>query len=293
MSALVATLTSLPYTQFRRSRYFYLYYDAFFLLACLALLATMRATGYVAAVQSWDWRLLVLLPLACHVQILCSVYIHNCTHGNFPRSVNRLIGEICGVVVLTRFASWEIIHQRHHKYPDDPTDDPHPLTAETAGYWPYLVRTVVGVEEQLQKLFYERFGDTPENRRFQRLRAVVSFGTMVVLALTWHQALGPVLFWMLFVPAAVVGFFHLIHFNWSTHNPYSPEGDYRPVNLNNGYYRIGNWLWHGIYWHGNHHEKSGLFNPSKMPADKALPVIVHGDSTAHYPRTKAKKRRAA
>jgi len=49
---------------------------------------------------------------------------------------------------------------------------------------------------------------------------------------------------------------------------------------------IGNWLWHGIYWHGNHHQKTSLFNPGDM--DKSLPVIRPGDLTEHYPRKKTK-----
>ncbi|WP_438030077.1 hypothetical protein [Sorangium sp. So ce233] len=30
--------------------------------------------------------------------------------------------------------------------------------------------------------------------------------------------LGPIGFFFLFVPASSVGFLHLMHFNWSTHN---------------------------------------------------------------------------
>ena len=138
MSAIVATLTSLPYTQFRRNRYFYVWYDAFFIVLCGAIIAAVYQTGWQGIPLTWDWRLLLLLPIAAHLQILCSVWIHNATHNNFPRTLNRIVGEICGFIVLTRFASWEIIHQRHHKYSDDPTDDPHPIVPEASGYWPYL-----------------------------------------------------------------------------------------------------------------------------------------------------------
>ena len=40
--------------------------------------------------------------------------------------------------------------------------------------------------------------------------------------------------------------------------------DFKPVNLNHGYYKIGNLIWHGIYWHANHHKRANLFNPGKM-----------------------------
>lgn len=293
MSAIVATLTSLPYTQFRRNRHFYVWYDVFWILTGAAIIAAIQLSGWQGIAVSWDWRLLIALPLVCHLQILCSVYIHNCTHNNFPRAINRLVGELCGFAVLTRFASWEIIHQRHHKYSDDPADDPHPIIEEASGYWPYLWKTIVGVEAQLQRMVFETHGDTPQNRRFEKGRAVVSFATSFFLLPTvWFLLLGPQVFVMLFIPASLVGFFHLVHFNWSTHNPHSPNHDFRPINLDSGYYRVGNWLWHGIYMHGNHHKNAGMFNPGQMAADKALPVIRHGDSTEHYPAKKDKRRAA-
>lgn len=260
------------------------------MVLCGALIAGVVGTGYSGLIDTWDWRLLLVLPLACHAQILCSVYIHNATHNNFPRAINRIVGEICGFVVLTRFASWEILHQRHHKHSDDVDDDPHPITSDAKGYWPYLLRTVVGVEAQLQKMVFERHGDTPRNRRFEKFRAVLSFSvSFVVLPVTWYVILGPIVFWTLFIPTALVGFAHLVHFNWSTHNPYSPTDDFRPINLNDGVYRLGNLLWHGIYMHGNHHKNVGLFNPSQMAQRKSLPVIRHGDSTAAYPLRKVRR----
>jgi fatty acid desaturase len=292
MSAIVATLTSLPYTQFRKSKFFYLWYDSFFLSLGLLAIYAMWVAGWQGFSLAWDWQLLLLLPIACQIQILCSVWIHNATHNNFPRAINRLVGEVCGVVVLTRFASWEIIHQRHHKYSDDVDDDPHPILPGFTGYWRYLARTVVAVEEQLQRMYFETYGGkTEQNIRYQKYRAVLSFSTsFVVLPVCWYMLLGAPAFVMLFVPASLVGFFHLIHFNWSTHNPWSRQNDFRPVNLNHGFYWIGNLLWHGIYFHGNHHQKASLFNPAKMPADKALPVIRPGDATDHYPRKKTKGR---
>jgi len=289
MSTIVATLTSLPYTQYRKNRYFYVWYDAFFIVLCGSLIALMVASGWQGVAVGWDPRLLLLLPLAAHVQILCSVWIHNCTHGNFPRLINRIVGELCGFVVLTRFASWEIIHQRHHKYSDDVEMDPHPITATERGYWKYLWKTIIGVEAQLQKMTFEMFGDTDENRAFEKKRAVVSFSvSFILLPVTWYVILGAPVFVMVFLPASLVGFFHLVHFNWSTHNPWSPDADFRPVNLDSGFYRIGNLLWHGIYFHGNHHQKTNLFNPAKMAEAKALPVIRPGDRTEHYPRKKTK-----
>ena len=261
MTAIVSTLTSLPFTQLRRNRYFYLYYDGFYAVLCLGLIAAMKLSGFEPWVQRWDDRFWLILPVVCYAQILCSVFIHNATHNNFPRALNRIVGELCGVVVLTRFASWEVIHQRHHRYTDDVEKDPHPVVS---GYWAFLFKTVVGVERQLQRIYFELYGDTPENRRYEKGRAYVSYVTNLLLIYTWFTFLGPLAFGFFFVLSAIVGFLHLVHFNWSTHNAFSPDKDFRPVNLNHGLYKLGNHLCFGIYMHANHHKRANIFNPAKM-----------------------------
>lgn len=268
MTAIVSTLTSLPFTQLRRNRYFYLWYDGFYFVLCASLLALLYSAQHKPLIESWDHRYWLFLPLACHLQILCSVFIHNATHNSFPRALNRVVGELCGVVVLTRFASWEVIHQRHHRYSDDVERDPHPVIP---GYWAFLVKTVIGVERQLQKIYFELHGDTEDNHRYERMRAYVSYATNLLLIFTWYRFLGPIAFFCFFVPSSVVGFLHLVHFNWSTHNAFSPDQDFKPVNLNHGYYKIGNWIWFGIYMHANHHKRANLFNPAKM--QPSLPIL--------------------
>ena len=267
MTAISSTLTSLPFTQLRRNPRFYLYYDGFYAALCLVLLAVMVALGHRGLIATWDHRYWLLLPVACYAQILCSVFIHNCTHNNFPRSINRLVGEVCGVVVLTRFASWEVIHQRHHRFSDDTDKDPHPVIGS---YWGFLLKTVVGVERQLQRIYFEIWGDTAENRAYEKKRAYVSYATNLLLIATWYVFLGPLAFFALFVPASIVGFLHLVHFNWSTHNAFSPTSDFRPVNLDHGLYKLGNLIFFGIYMHANHHKRANLFNPAKMTP--SLPI---------------------
>ena len=268
MTTIVSTLTSLPFTQFRKNRYFYLWYDGFYAALCVALITAMHAGGYEPFIQSWDNRFWLILPLACYAQILCSVFIHNCTHNSFPRPINRLVGELCGVVVLTRFASWEVIHQRHHRFSDNTDNDPHPVVPS---YWAFLLKTVVGVERQLQRIYFEvHGGDTPENRRYEKYRAYASYTTNLLLIYTWFMFLGPIAFGFFFVISALVGFLHLVHFNWSTHNAFSAEKDFRPVNLNHGLYKLGNFLCFGIYMHANHHKRTNIFNPAKMKP--SLPI---------------------
>lgn len=271
MTAITSTLTSLPFTQLRRNRYFYVWYDGVWFAVLAAVVAALRYTGHKPLIETWDDRYWLLFPFVVHLQILCNVWIHNASHGNFPRPINRIVGELCGLVVLTRFASWEVIHQRHHRYSDNVEKDPHPVMRN---YWRYVIFTILNVEKQLQHTYFDIYGNTEVTRRFEKVRAALSFSTMLVLLAAWYTFLGPNVFVRFFVPGTVLSILHLIHFNWSTHNAFSPSREYRPVNLNTGFYKIGNLIWHGIYWHANHHKKAGLFNPGKMKNGEA--IIIPG-----------------
>ena len=44
----------------------------------------------------------------------------------------------------------------------------------------------------------------------------------------------------------------------------SPDGDYKPVNLDHGLYKFGNRILFGLYMHANHHKRANIFNPAKM-----------------------------
>ncbi len=267
------TLTSLPHTQLRRDRRFYLYYDGLYAaLSAAALLALRRAHPAALLARPSPLALALALPLACHALILAHVWIHNAAHNNFPRAINRLVGELLGLAVITRFASWEIVHQRHHRYSDDPERDPHPVQRS---FWRYARFTVVNVERQLQRAYFDLYGDTAETRRFERRRAWVSYLTNALLLAAWLQALGPRVFFAVFLPANLVAALHVIHFNWSTHNALSETGDYRPVNLDHGFFWVGNRLWHGIYFHATHHQRANAFNPMRArAADRGRGIVA-------------------
>lgn len=248
----------LPSARFRRDANFYLRYDLTYLVLFTVALAAMRATGMgsIAPHVAW-WFALAFLPLTYAV-ILGHVFAHNASHANFPRAINRIVGEICGVLVLSRFASWQIIHERHHRYPDDVEKDPHPVIAS---YWKTVWHTIVNVERQLQTAYLEAHGDTPKNRRREKLRAWVSYATNIVLIACWYHVWGFAGFLLLFVPASILGILHLIHFNWTTHNALARNGDYKPVDLDQGIFWPGNRMFFGIYMHRVHHDRPYLFNP--------------------------------
>jgi fatty acid desaturase len=262
-------LTTHPIAQFRKNPRFYLLYDGFWFAVCAAVLLTFWLTGFTPLVGGPQWWFALALPVLLFGLIWAHLLIHNCTHGSLPRPINRLVGELLGIIVVVRFASWDIIHMRHHKYSDDREKDPHP---NFPSFWKTVTHTVVNVEKQLFQQYFDTWGDTPENRERERRRAWMSYGTNVVLVATWLWLLGPAFTLLVFAPANLLAGLFVIHFNWSTHNgeAASSPADMRPVNLGGPWYSLGNKLFAGIYAHQLHHDRPGIFNPARALAAEVL-----------------------
>ncbi|MBZ0118310.1 MAG: fatty acid desaturase [Sandaracinaceae bacterium] len=260
MSAMTASLFSLPWAQYRRHPTFYLWYDLVFAVGAGIAIAVMLRQGFAGLLPTFEWWTPLLLPAALYVLIMAHVFIHNASHGNFPKAINRIVGEICGVLVLTRFASWEIVHRRHHRYSDDPLRDPHPAER---GYWRFAVNTIINVEKQLQQQYFDVYGDTPKTRRYERVRALWSFVSGTMLVVTFFFLLGPAGFFLLFVPASIGAGLFVIHFNWAGHNAHRADKPIAPADLDYGWYWLGNRVFFGIYFHGTHHKMAMVFNPMR------------------------------
>lgn len=265
MKAITASLFSLPWAQYRRHPTFYLWYDTFYTVLCGAGIAAILLTDYRAPLEHFEWWLPLFFPVALYAIIMAHVLIHNASHGSFPKAINRIVGEICGFIVVTRFASWEIVHRRHHRYTDDPERDPHPAER---GYWRFAANTIVNVERQLQQQYFDVYGDTPETRRYERWRARLSFASGTLLVVFWFLLVGQAGFFVLLLPAFIGAALFVIHFNWCGHNAHTKDGHIAPTNLDHGWYWIGNRIFFGIYYHGNHHKMAMLFNPMKMPVKR-------------------------
>jgi fatty acid desaturase len=255
-------LLSQPIQQFRRDRRFYLRYDAVYLFVCLGLCGLFLVPGFhpIFAGVHWNaWSFVIGFPAVLYFLICCHLWIHNATHGSFPRWANRIVGEGLGFIVFVRFASWQIVHLRHHDHSDDRQLDPHP---NYASYFTSFFRSIVTVERQLQNGYYEIWGETEANRRHEAFRVRVSYATNIALVLAWYLFLGPVACFAFWVPGNLLAAAFIGHFNWATHNGQAGK-DYRPVNLDGGYYWLGNRLFTGIYFHKNHHLRPYLFNPRR------------------------------
>jgi stearoyl-CoA desaturase (delta-9 desaturase) len=274
-------LTAHPIAQFRKNPRFYLMYDGFWFLVCAAALLGFKLTGFTPLIGGPSWWFIAAFPALLFCLIWAHLLIHNATHGSLPRPINRIVGELLGLCVIVRFASWDIVHMRHHKYSDDRLKDPHP---NFPSFWKTVFNTIVNVEKQLFQQYYDVWGDTAENHARERRRAWMSYGTNIVLLAAWFWLLGPAFFLLVFAPCNALAGLFVIHFNWSTHNGEKATTfeEMHPVNLTSPAYRLGNKLFAGIYAHQLHHDRPTIFNPARALAAEAV-IAASGSSagTSH------------
>jgi stearoyl-CoA desaturase (delta-9 desaturase) len=261
-----------PSSDFLRDPYFYIKYDLTWFTLLAAPTVAMWLLGWRGLGLSWGPHLLAYIAGASFLAMFANASVHNCSHGNWPKPINRLLGELFGLIVLTRYASWEILHRRHHMFSDDAVKDPHPVELS---FWGFLWRKMLlNLEKNLHQQAYELWGDTPAVRRRELVRSWVSVSAGAALFAFWFVVLGPVGFFGIFVPSMIFGVLHLTHFNWSTHNgPFAKEErDLKPVNLDHGVYWVLNRLLFGAYFHANHHAYATVFNPRHLDPARAAKV---------------------
>lgn len=250
-----------PSSDFLRDPWFCIKYDLTWTTLLLGASGLMWALGWRGLGLEWSWTLIPLAIVAGYLQMMGNALIHNASHGNFPKAINRLVGEVLGVLVMTRFASWEILHRRHHMFSDDEVKDPHPMMSS---YWAFLWhKMIINLERNLHQQYFELWGDTPELRRRENVKTAISIFTGACLFFFWFVALGPVGFLAVFVPAGILGVLHLTHFNWATHDA-DRSKDFKPVNRDEGIFWLGNRLLFGAYMHANHHAYATVFNPLRL-----------------------------
>ena len=109
-------------------------------------------------------------------------------------------------------------------------------------------------------------GSGPAQVRYENFRSIYSFISGTAIAAFWFVLLGPILFFVIYLPAFTLAALFVIHFNWSGHNAHRADQKIEPANLDYGWYWLGNRLFFGIYFHANHHKMARMFNPMKMPA---------------------------
>lgn len=259
-----------PCVRFRKDPSFLLKYDAKWLVGLLLASAGMWWLGWTGLEVSLATAA-VALPFLIYLSIFSHLVVHNAAHGNIWGGHDVLVGEFCGMFVGTRYAAWDILHQRHHAFPDDPVKDPHPVEPS---YWSFVFRKMIlNLEPNLQQQYLERFGDTPRNRLKVQLRSALGVVTTVALALFWWLALGSTVFFLCFLPATVFSALFVAHFNWVTHEGLDENGVSQIRDLDTGYYWVANRILFGIYMHATHHKNPRLFNPVRATVAQRAPAV--------------------
>jgi len=108
---------------------------------------------------------------------------------------------------------------------------------------------------------FDQWDHMPEAHRGENFRAKVSCGADILILAAWCVYLAPWFFALIFMPGNLSSALFIVHFKWVTHNGPRGEG-FKPVNLNHGYFWLGNKLFAGIYMHANHHRSPYLYNPA-------------------------------
>ncbi len=189
-------------------------------------------------------------------------FLHNAAHRNFRLDwINRCMGEIIAVFHLVGFPDWHIVHNLHHSFPDDPERDPHPPIG--TGFWEFVFNVREKIGRILTANYFGMWGDTEENRSIWLQLAKQMELSLYLKIVFWLLLLGPEVFSFFYTTTIVVKTLSYAHFNWRTHQLVG--GAPTIVNLNhNLIYKFLNLISFGLYFHGNHHDKSNLFNPQKM-----------------------------
>jgi stearoyl-CoA desaturase (delta-9 desaturase) len=231
--------------------------------ALCALLYSVRTPEFFSYAFAW-WHPLLILP-AIYVGGLSAVFIHNACHGSFkPRWMNVVAGEVAGVHQLWGFMGWKLIHLMHHHYSDDLRYDPHPPADYT--FAQFMKHMFLKSSQKVTERYREHYGETKRTIILHRILKPVFLAMAACNALLWFLLLGPVGFVWFYLPSYAFNHWIFSHVNYYSH-PKDENGKTYAVNRDDTlYHKIGNFLWFGLYYHGNHHRKPLLFNPKKVPA---------------------------
>lgn len=246
-----------PYYQIRS----FAFYTLAFAAASYALSATHQEAFYEF---SFSWWHLALIPLGIYVGGLSAVWIHNATHKSFPNTfLNELCGRIAGVHQLWGYKGWKLIHLVHHQYSDHEEHDPHPTKNRMFGE--YFRNMFLRSSRTLSNRYREHFGESARTRALQTATVIIFLLMSATMVAFWYTLLGPAGFLFFYLPSLAWNHYMFAHINYYCHPLDAASNETKATNLTEGwYYRLANFLWHGIYFHGNHHRKPSYFNPRKM-----------------------------
>jgi len=230
----------------------------------LKLILALSLTAILVAIGRHDfsWVWLGTLPATVLLTFLASSLIHCASHDSLgAKWLNRLVGELVGLVQLSGFPDWKIIHVLHHQHADDQDLDPHPPLKKA--FWPFAFSMRDSIARVYVNFYCKIFGSSETSARNLRRFSIAARLDSAAKVLLWFTLLGPQGFTWLFLVSLSFKMVHWAWFNYVTHRP--KEGDGTEIrNLSSISYRIINLFSLGLYFHKNHHDFPHLRNPSLL-----------------------------
>ena len=199
-----------------------------------------------------------------YVGIWSNVLIHNASHQMIkPRWLNRLVGELTGLQVLSGFPGFAVLHMEHHIHSDDHDLDPHPnLPGQT--FWQYIDGTRQRLRQTFSRMYQQTWKNHPEYwgswKKVKWLLPLNRFLRAAFLLLL----LGPREFTFFFITSHVTTQLAFAVINYYSHER-QPQGHVEIKNLDHNWiYWILNRGFAGAFYHRNHHLNPKLFNPMNL-----------------------------
>lgn len=227
------------------------------------MLYNVRSEGFFNFnVSAWH---LLLIPFGIYIGGVSAVFIHNASHGSFPNKwLNEICGHLAGFHQLWGFMGWKLIHLVHHHYSDNDEMDPHAPSG--MGFWEFSKVMFIKSSRLITKRYQDHWGNGTRTQLLQKATVILFIALVTTNLTAWLLLIGPVGMVFFYIPSYIANHMLFVDINYTAHPKNPQTGITAAANLdNNLYYKIANFCWFGIYYHGNHHRKPLLFNPKYMP----------------------------
>src|SRR5690606_6808120 len=100
------------------------------------------------------------------------------------KTVNEIVGELCGFFVLFGMAPFRISHTLHHAYPDDPVKDPHPPMGKGFAY--FLATTQLNTIKVISNVYFEKFGRNKQTYSIMATQMICYYIGLGGRVLIWY-----------------------------------------------------------------------------------------------------------
>ncbi len=254
--------------------------DTVVLLALLSVTWLLRGPPSAFAFHPWHLALSMLaIPFGWWV----SSVMHNTGHGNFPRGVNRVLGEFAGAWLGYGLTNFTLIHSLHHAYADHEHD---PVSPRGHGFVGFLLSPMGIATKRARRWLRERHEGKPAYEWTARGEWLFFQVNLALRVAWWLVLFGPSVFVCFYVVSICSNVTMLAHINFACHRDH-PDGSVEVVDLDEGlYYRLANAVTRGGYFHRSHHASPSVLDPRTRRLETPMFTIEARSTPALDPRTR-------